>query len=63
LTAVKQFWGERVTSLFLRQGTYAHDHQNGQRLPPADVTIECIKDLLDCDFLRPGTNIAFLRPA
>jgi transaldolase len=24
--------------------------------PPADVTIECIKDLFDCDFLRPGTR-------
>jgi hypothetical protein len=40
LTAVRQFWGERVTTVFMQQGTYAHDHESGQR-PADDVIIEC----------------------
>jgi FMN phosphatase YigB (HAD superfamily) len=49
LAAVKQFWGERVTTVFPRQGTYAHDPSVISAFPPADVTIERIKDLLECD--------------
>jgi FMN phosphatase YigB (HAD superfamily) len=52
LTAVKQFWGERVTTVFVRQGTYAHDPKVISACPPADVTIERIGDLLDCDLPR-----------
>jgi FMN phosphatase YigB (HAD superfamily) len=52
LTAVKQFWGERVTTMFVRQGTYAHDPRVIRAFPPADVTIERIGDLLDCDLSR-----------
>ena len=29
LAAVKQFWGERVTTVFARQGSYAHDPNIG----------------------------------
>jgi len=49
LTAVKQFWGDRVTTVFVRQGSYAHDAKAISALPPADVTIESIGDLLDRD--------------
>jgi FMN phosphatase YigB (HAD superfamily) len=49
LTAVKQFWGERVTTIFARQGSFAHDPKLTDAFPPADVTIERIGDLLDCD--------------
>jgi FMN phosphatase YigB (HAD superfamily) len=52
LAAVKQFWGERVTTVFVRQGTYAHDPKVISACPPADVTIERIGDLLDCDLPR-----------
>lgn len=52
LAAVKQFWGERVTTVFPRQGTYAHDPEITSAFPPADVTIECIRELLDCDLPR-----------
>jgi FMN phosphatase YigB (HAD superfamily) len=52
LTAVKQFWGERVTTVLVRQGTYAHDPRVICAFPPADVTIEHIGDLLDCDLSR-----------
>jgi len=49
LTAVKQFWRDRVTTVFARQGSYAHDAEAISALPPADVTIESISDLLDRD--------------
>jgi len=49
LTAVKQFWGDRVTTVFPRQGSYAHDAKAISAFPPADVTIESIGDLLDRD--------------
>jgi FMN phosphatase YigB (HAD superfamily) len=52
LTAIKQFWGERVTTVFPRQGTFAHDPTVISAFPPADVTIERIGDLLDLDLVR-----------
>ena len=54
LNAVKQVWGERVTTVFPRQGRYAHDASVVGALPAADVTIERIGDLLDCDVARLG---------
>ncbi|HEX9462521.1 MAG TPA: HAD family hydrolase [Alphaproteobacteria bacterium] len=52
LAAAKKFWGERVTTVFPRQGIYAHDPKLVGAFPPADVTIERIGDLLDCDLSR-----------
>ena len=52
LDAVKQVWGARVTTVFPRQGQYAHDAKVISALPPADVTIERIGDLLDYDLPR-----------
>jgi FMN phosphatase YigB (HAD superfamily) len=52
LAAVKQSWGERVTTVFARQGQYAHDVKEVGAFPPADLTIERIGDLLDCDLSR-----------
>jgi FMN phosphatase YigB (HAD superfamily) len=52
LAAVKRFWGKRVTTVFARQGSYAHDAKAISALPPADVTVESIGDLLDDDLLR-----------
>jgi FMN phosphatase YigB (HAD superfamily) len=51
LEAVKQFWGERVTTVFARQGSYAHD-PNISAFPAADWTIDHIADLLDDDLVR-----------
>jgi len=55
LTAVKRFWGERVTTVFARQGSYALDPQTVGALLPPDFTIEAIGDLLSFDLprLRP----------
>jgi FMN phosphatase YigB (HAD superfamily) len=65
LNAVKQVWGERVTTILLRQGQYAHDTKLISALPPADVTIERIGDLLECDLARlrtgPRTPVSSLK--
>jgi len=45
LTAVKEGWQDRVTTVFVRQGHYALDPVLVRAYPPADVTIECIADL------------------
>lgn len=49
LTAVKQIWGSRVTTIFPRQGRYAHDPQILASYPPADMSIDRIGDLLSCN--------------
>ena len=49
LAAVKQVWGARVTTVFVRQGHYAHDPEILANYPPADLAIERIGDLLDYD--------------
>ena len=56
LSAVKQIWGERVTTVFPRQGTYAHDPKVLGAFPPADVTIEYIGELLNYDLPRLRTE-------
>src|SRR5262249_48307863 len=48
LTAVKDAWGTRVTTVFPRQGQYANDVKALAGFAP-DVTVERIGDLLDCD--------------
>jgi FMN phosphatase YigB (HAD superfamily) len=52
LTAVKRLWGERVTTVFPRQGSYAHDPEALATFPPADVAIDCIGDLLKLDLSK-----------
>jgi FMN phosphatase YigB (HAD superfamily) len=47
LAAVKEAWGDRVTTVFPRQGQYARDAKSFR---PADVTVERIGDLLTHDF-------------
>ena len=49
LTAVKKHWGERLTSVFPRQGHYAQDVKTVQSYPEPDVTLERIGQLLDYD--------------
>ena len=49
LSAVKNVWGNRVTTVFPRQGHYAHDQENLTKFPPADLTVERIGELLDYD--------------
>jgi len=49
LAAVKSVWGERVTTVFPRQGHYANDPKARASAPPADVEIERIGEMLALD--------------
>jgi len=49
LTAMKKQWGDRLTTVFPRQGHYAMDPKNLAMYPPADLTIERIGDLVNHD--------------
>ncbi len=48
LAAVKAHWGARLTTVFPRQGHYAHA-ADVAKFPAPDVTVERICDLLDHD--------------
>jgi FMN phosphatase YigB (HAD superfamily) len=49
LAAVKAAWGERVTTIFPRQGHYAVDAKEVAKYPKPDFTIERIGALMDAD--------------
>ena len=46
LTAIKKIWGDRLTTIFPKQGHYAHAPDVAS-YPPADITIERVGDLVD----------------
>ncbi len=49
LTAMKDVWGDRLATVFPRQGHYAVDSKNIAAYPSAAVTIEHIGDLVHYD--------------
>jgi FMN phosphatase YigB (HAD superfamily) len=49
LDAIKKIWRERVTTVFVRQGHYAHDPSLLAAYETPDVTIERIADLQSVD--------------
>jgi FMN phosphatase YigB (HAD superfamily) len=49
LDALRNQWQDRVTTVFPRQGHYAHDTAALAGFAPADVTVERIGQLLDYD--------------
>ncbi|HTB56562.1 MAG TPA: HAD family hydrolase [Polyangia bacterium] len=51
LTAVKKVWGERLTTVFPRQGHYALAPEVAT-FPPPDITLARIGDFCDCDLPR-----------
>jgi FMN phosphatase YigB (HAD superfamily) len=56
LAAMKKVWGDRLTTVFPRQGHYAFDPGNIAAYPPANITIERIGGLINVDFsAMPGT--------
>lgn len=50
LTAVKEIWGRRVTTVFARQGHYALDEKVVGSFPAPDFTIQGIRELVELDF-------------
>jgi FMN phosphatase YigB (HAD superfamily) len=51
LTAVKEIWGDRCTTVFPRQGHYAYD-ANVKDYPRPDITVERISDVLRLEVSR-----------
>jgi FMN phosphatase YigB (HAD superfamily) len=49
LAAIKAVWGDRLTTVFPRQGHYAFDTQEIAKYSPPDITVERIGDLLAYD--------------
>ncbi len=49
LETMKKIWGERLTTVWPRQGHYALDPQAIAAYPPADITLERIGDLVNYD--------------
>jgi FMN phosphatase YigB (HAD superfamily) len=49
LHALKQHWGERVTTVFPRQGHYAYDPLTLANYPAADISLERIGELTAYD--------------
>lgn len=48
LNAVKEAWGERVVTVFPKQGHYARDPNILARYPPADIHLDHLCDLTHC---------------
>jgi FMN phosphatase YigB (HAD superfamily) len=63
LTAIKDIWGSRVTTVFVRQGHYALDPAIAAAYPAADLTLGRIGDLLAHDFESLLARPAAERPA
>jgi FMN phosphatase YigB (HAD superfamily) len=49
LLAMKDVMGDRLTTIFPRQGHYALDPKNALAYPPADITVESIGELVNFD--------------
>jgi FMN phosphatase YigB (HAD superfamily) len=49
LAVMKEIWGDRLTTVFPRQGHYAFDPKNIAAYPPADITVERIGELVNHD--------------
>lgn len=49
LAAMKQIWESRLTTVFPRQGHYAHDPELLAKYPPADVAVSSIGELADIE--------------
>jgi FMN phosphatase YigB (HAD superfamily) len=47
LTAMKQIWGDRLTTIFVRQGHYALDDHANAAYPAADLSFDRIGQLID----------------
>ncbi|MFZ6657575.1 HAD family hydrolase [Undibacterium sp. TJN19] len=47
LTAMKKIMQNRLTTVFVRQGHFALDKDTLAMYPPADISVDCLADLMD----------------
>ena len=50
LAAMKQIWGAQLTTVFLRQGHYAHASLSMASPPFVDLSLERVSDLIACSY-------------
>ena len=60
LTAVKKAWGNRVTTVFPRQGKFAHDPAVIAANTAPDVTVDHVNDLLQFDLKKLLATTSYL---
>jgi FMN phosphatase YigB (HAD superfamily) len=60
LNAMKAVMGARLTTVFVRQGHYAHDPKLLASEPDADIAIERIGDFADLNLALGGANLGEL---
>lgn len=58
LDTIKKIWQSRVTTVFVRQGHYAHDQEALAKYPAADLCLERIADLLHHNFVHPRLHVS-----
>jgi FMN phosphatase YigB (HAD superfamily) len=58
LTTAKKIWGDRVTTVFPKQGHYALDPAEVAKYPPADVELNKIGDLVGYDLKQLASGKA-----
>ena len=54
LSAIKEQWQDRITTVFVRQGHYAYDAADCAKYPPADIEVERIGELLRFELTNEG---------
>ncbi len=52
LTAMKKIWGDKLTTVFVKQGHYALEPGIEEKYPAADITLDRIGELVQHDFSR-----------
>jgi hypothetical protein len=58
LDGAKRTWKDRVTTIFVRQGRYAHDPRHVQPFSEPDLAVDRIGDLLSSDYRRFFEHLA-----
>jgi FMN phosphatase YigB (HAD superfamily) len=48
LAAMKAVWGDRLKTVWVRQGHYVHDPRAAATQPAPDITVDSIGELLNC---------------
>ncbi len=56
LTAVKKAWGEKVVTVWPRQGHYTREPEHVSGFPSADFSVEQIAELCGKEWLKPVFN-------
>jgi FMN phosphatase YigB (HAD superfamily) len=49
LAAMKKIWGDKLTTVFVKQGHYAKDEKANAQYPAADLSVERIGGVLELD--------------